>query len=91
MPPEQAVADLLQAAGAAHHTAFAHVDGADPEWAAWYANHLLPDLASTLDATITHEDLAAVLARFDANHRANPTDEAWHASYARQLIAHYAG
>ena len=33
------LAELFKKTGAAHHEAFAATDGADPDWAIWYADY----------------------------------------------------
>ena len=42
------LADLLLEAGCAHHAAFAATDGADPDWAIWYAEFLKEPFAQRL-------------------------------------------
>ena len=49
----QELADILREAGAAHHQAFIEVDGADPEWAPWYAGHIQERLNEALGRTLT--------------------------------------
>jgi hypothetical protein len=39
---------VLRAAGEAHHAAFADTDGDDPEWALWYARHVIDEVREAL-------------------------------------------
>lgn len=82
--PKTRLADLLQAAGTAHHHAFAATNGDDPEWPAWYAHWLLPQLGGLL--SIGELELAAVLTALDHEHRARKESRPWPEFYAERLL-----
>ena len=86
-----AIATLLREAGAAHHHAFAHTNGEDPDWPRWYAEYLATPLARLLDKPLTPAALAADLAAVDAEHRAAAGRPEWPLYYADWLLAHYRG
>ncbi|HLA44113.1 MAG TPA: hypothetical protein VJZ27_11790, partial [Aggregatilineales bacterium] len=52
---------LMQETGKAHHQAFIESDGADPEWALWYAEHLQKKLGAILGIEFTKSDLVYLL------------------------------
>ena len=84
---ERAVAELLQACAEAHHRAFAATDGADDDWASWYADWLLdrPELAATLGASPVRSHLVHALVEADRDRTERAPDEPWQSFYARQL------
>lgn len=86
---DEALTTLLEGAGAAHHDAFLHVDGADPEWASWYASFLLKDLGSAVGQVLEHAALRDLLAAAQEAHssQAPGTDWApWYASYLSERL-----
>jgi NAD(P)H-hydrate epimerase len=84
---DRTVADLLLETWRAHHHAFASTDGADPEWARWYAEYLTPRLAEMLGTAFLADALAADLTRWDEEHRASGSDAPWSEVYARNLLS----
>lgn len=82
--PATRLADLLQAAGAAHHHAFAATNGDDPEWPAWYAHWLVPQLGGLL--AISEKELAAALTALDREHRTHKESRPWPEFYAERLL-----
>lgn len=87
-PSVSSVAALLREAGRAHHEAFAAVNGADPEWPAWYAEYLAVRLPPAgLDLAVSR--LASELARLGAEHRAAPNAPPWPEYYAARLVERY--
>jgi hypothetical protein len=72
------LSQLLREAAAAHHDAFASVNGDDPEWPTWYATYLL-DAGLTTGSPVESQrhDLAALLRELDAEYRAIPRSETW--------------
>jgi hypothetical protein len=89
MTPADLIAERLQAAGRAHHEAFIETDGDDPEWAEWYADHLLEDLSNALGVALTANELATTLSELARQHGDESPDELWHGYYARELLARY--
>lgn len=79
------LANLLRDAGAAHHRAFADTDGADPDWARWYAEYLASRLPDVLGRSYSLDALTAALERLDREYRAAGTDQPWPEYYAEHL------
>ncbi|MBT8197192.1 MAG: hypothetical protein KJP12_06940 [Acidimicrobiia bacterium] len=74
------LADLLKAAGKAHHEAFISTDGADPEWPLWYADFLVGRIGEHLERSVTKSELVYLLVAAD---RASAGGEApWPEIYA---------
>ncbi|HEX9642989.1 MAG TPA: hypothetical protein VGC11_03175 [Acidimicrobiia bacterium] len=80
-----ALAQLLAEVGAAHHEAFAATDGFDPEWPAWYAEHLEPRLRDRIDYRGSRAELAAWLVEADRRHRAEAPTRPWPSFFALLL------
>lgn len=76
-----ALAELLAAAGAAHHEAFVATDGADPEWPLWYAEFLLGRMGEHVDDPMTKSQLVYLLVGADRAHAGS--SEPWPEFYAR--------
>ena len=89
-PSRDALAALFRDAGAAHHRAFAHVNGEDPAWPVWYAAYLAAPLGRLLGHSFAPEALAADLAAVDAEHRAAPGRPDWPLYYADWFLERYA-
>jgi hypothetical protein len=78
---------LLREVAAAHHRAFAEVDGDEPEWPLWYAERLQPQLSALLGRDLTRSGLTYWLVRVEkARLREGPLLE-WPAYYAQDLLA----
>lgn len=85
----KAIEALLTETGAAHHEAFLETDGADPEWALWYAQHLQKPLGEALGEELTQTDIVVCLVFLEGEHAASAPDEPWSAYYARRLVERY--
>jgi hypothetical protein len=87
-----AIADLLQEAAETHHRVYRITDGADADWASWYADWLLrlSELPETLGTTPVRSELVYELVRLDKQYAENPPDESWQLFYANQLIERFA-
>ena len=83
----QAIAAKLKQSGQAHHQAFLHTKGDDPEWPDWYADYLLDDLNDQLNADITRGQLSELLIELDRTYRSEARDEDWTQFYADRLIS----
>jgi hypothetical protein len=79
-------ADILSAAGHAHHQAYLTTNGDDPEWPLWYANHLKDKLNARFDHHFTQSELVYLLVKLDNDYQAQKPDILWPQYYARHLI-----
>jgi hypothetical protein len=61
------VAELLHEAAETHHQVFRITDGADDDWASWYAQWLvtLSELPELLGAKVVRSELTYLLVRLD--------------------------
>jgi hypothetical protein len=84
---DAALAALLRDAGRAHHEAFAHVGGDDPDWARWYADYLVPRLTIVGERTIAAADVAAALADAEQTRKQENPDADWPTYYASFMLA----
>ena len=84
---------LLQEAAETHHRVYRMVDGADDDWASWYAWWLinLSELPSLLGVTPVRSDLICLLVTLDRRYTAGPEAGPWPAFYAREIQSHFAG
>jgi hypothetical protein len=84
------VSGLLHEAGETHHRVYRIVDGADPDWASWYADWLinLSELPDMLGAKPVRSELVYLLVSLDKQYTAENPAEPWEMYYARQVIEH---
>jgi hypothetical protein len=83
------IAKLIGEAGAAHgvHEERDLHGVRDEAWAVWYAGYLVEHgIGDLLGQTITTEQLALLLARYDEDYRAQQRKEGWPEYYAAQLL-----
>jgi hypothetical protein len=79
--------DLCRDTKEAHLEAFRHTDGADPDWAAWYAAYLRAPMAALLGVEFSVEELARLLVEVEARRNAESPDAGWEPYYARFFLA----
>jgi hypothetical protein len=85
------VSALLHEAAETHHPqVFRITDGADDDWASWYADWLvtlseLPELG----AKVVRSELTYLLVRLDKEYTERRPAERWEDYYARELILHF--
>ena len=86
-----AIAALLHEAGETHHQVFRIVDGADDDWASWYADWLvnLSELPDLLDRRPVRSELVYLLVLLDKEYTDAAPTEPWPDYYARRLIEHF--
>ena len=84
------LAEILRAAGKAHHRAFAATNGDDPKWPEWYAQDLAPTLSAVLGTELQQDALTADLKTVDAEMRARAPSAAWAMYYADWFLARHA-
>jgi hypothetical protein len=87
------ISDLLHEAAETHHRVFRITDGADDDWASWYAQWLvtLSELPELLGGTVVRSELTYLLVRLDKEYTERPPDERWEDHYAHALLDHFAG
>jgi hypothetical protein len=85
---QQQVSELLHEAGETHHRVFRIVDGADDDWATWYADWLvnLSELPALLGAKPARSELTYLLVGLDRQYAAEAPGEPWEPYYARRII-----
>ena len=85
------ISGLLHEAGETHHRVFRIVDGADDDWASWYAQWLieLSELPDLLGAKPVRSELIYVLVSLDKQYTAEAPGEPWETYYARQILRHF--
>ena len=87
----QQISGLLHEAGETHHQVFRIVDGADDDWASWYAQWLidLSELPDLLGARPVRSELIYLLVSLDKQFTAEAPGEPWEVYYARQIQRHF--
>jgi hypothetical protein len=82
-----AISALLNEAGETHHRVYRIVDGADPDWASWYADWLinLSELPQLLGERPVRSELVYLLVSLDKQYMAENPDEPWEGYYARHI------
>jgi hypothetical protein len=87
----QKVGELLHEAGETHHRVYRIVDGADDDWASWYADWLirLSELPELLGTTPVRSELVYMLVRLDKGYAERSPSEPWEEYYARRLVEHF--
>ena len=85
------VAGLLHEAAETHHQVFRITDGADDDWASWYARWLvaLSELPEVLGTKVVRSELTYLLVRLDKEYTQRRPDERWEDFYARELTHHF--
>ena len=87
----ETIAALLDEAGETHHGVYRITDGADDDWASWYADWLLDlsELPTLLGRRPVRSHLVHALVQLDRDHVATGAGEPWPAFYARGLIEEF--
>ena len=85
------ISRLLHEASETHHQVFRIVDGADDDWASWYAQWLidLSELPDLLGARPVRSELIYLLVSLDKQYTAEAPAEPWQTYYARQILRHF--
>ncbi len=85
------VKELLHEAAETHHQVFRIVDGADDDWASWYAEWLttLSELADVLGVRPVRSELTYMLVRLNKDYVTQGLDEPWEDYYARELVNYF--
>jgi hypothetical protein len=90
-PRIDSVRDLLHEVGEIHHQVFRITDGADDDWASWYADWLmrLSELPSLVTSTIVRSELVYMLVKLDKEYTAEARPEPWEDYYAALIVDHF--
>ena len=90
-PDVTQIGELLHEAAETHHRVYRIVDGADDDWASWYADWLskLSELPSLLGATPVRSELVYMLVRLDKEYGQAQPAERWEDFYAARLAEHF--
>jgi hypothetical protein len=85
------ISELLQEAAETHHHVFRITDGADDDWASWYAQWLvtLSELPQLLGGTVVRSELTYMLVRLDKQYTEHRPDARWQDYYAHELVHHF--
>ena len=85
------ISALLHEAGETHHRVYRIVDGADDDWASWYAQWLidLSELPDLLGARPVRSELVYLLVSLDKQYTVEAPGEPWETYYARQILRHF--
>jgi hypothetical protein len=90
-PTAQTISELLHETGETHHQVFRIVDGADDDWASWYADWLidLSELPDLLGVTPVRSELVYLLVQLDKDYTEDSPGERWEDYYAARLLEHF--
>lgn len=80
------IAESLRAVGHAHHRAFIMVNGADPDWARWYAERLAPELEGKLAVSLSADELAGLLPLLEKERKLRAPEAEWAGFYAKAIV-----
>jgi hypothetical protein len=85
------VSDLLHEAAETHHIVFRITDGADDDWASWYADWLvnLSELPESLGRKPVRSELVHMLVTLDKEYTQRSPDATWEDYYAARLLEHF--
>jgi hypothetical protein len=85
------IAALLQEVAETHHQVYRISDGADDDWASWYADWLLrlSELPSLLATTPVRSELVYELVRLDKEYVASSPGQSWPDYYAAALAGRF--
>ncbi len=87
------VRDLLHEVAETHHQVFRISDGADDDWASWYADWLtkLSELPSVLSTPLVRSELVYLLVQLDKAYGDENATEPWETYYATRLVDYFGG
>jgi hypothetical protein len=85
------VAQLLHEAAETHHRVFRISDGADDDWASWYAWWLinLSELPGLLNVKPVRSELIYLLVSLDKQYTADKPAEPWESYYAQRVLSQF--
>ena len=82
---------LLHEVAETHHQVFRITDGADDDWASWYADWLtrLSELPALLSSQLVRSELVYLLVRLDKEYTDEHPTEGWEEYYAARLVDYF--
>jgi hypothetical protein len=85
------VSDLLHEAGEVHHVVYRITDGADDDWASFYADWLIDhsELPETLGSAPTRSHLVHELVESERAFDETAPDASWEQFYAERIIGRF--
>ena len=83
------IASLLKETGEEHHEAFLETDGADPDWAIWYASFHQEKLSNVLEAQLSRSDIVFLLEGLRREQPRVAPGASWPRFYAKALVGRY--
>jgi hypothetical protein len=91
VPDTAAIAQLLDEASETHHRVYRITDGADDDWATFYADWLtrLSELPDRLGRPPVRSELTYLLVTLDREYSAAPQDRPWEQVYAERLVREF--
>ena len=87
----QRVSDLLHEAGEVHHVVYRISDGADDDWASFYADWLIDhsELPDTLGGAPTRSHLVHELVESERAFNESAPEARWQDFYADRIVARF--
>jgi hypothetical protein len=87
------ICKLLHEVSETHHQVFRITDGADDDWASWYADWptKLSELPSLLPSRPVRSELVYLLVRLDKEYTDEDPTETWEEYYATRLVDYFGG
>jgi hypothetical protein len=87
----ESISSLLHEAGETHHRVFRIVDGADDDWASWYADWLvnLSELPDLVELKPVRSELVYLLVSLDKQYTTEHPAVPWEQYYAGRIIDHF--
>ena len=85
------ISGLLHEAGETHHRVYRIIDGADDDWASWYAWWLinLSELPDLLKEKPVRSELIYLLVSLDKQYTEQAPGEPWETYYAGRILRHF--
>lgn len=85
------ISDLLHEVAETHHRVYRIADGADPDWASFYADWLirLSELPDLLGARPVRSELVYLLVSLDKEFTAQSPPGRWEDFYAARIAEHF--
>ncbi|HUC58213.1 MAG TPA: hypothetical protein VMA95_12485 [Streptosporangiaceae bacterium] len=85
------IGELLTEVSETHHRVFRIVDGADDDWASWYAWWLISysELPAILGVKPVPSELIYLLVSLDKEYTGRPREERWQSYYAGRIASHF--